>query len=390
MKTIPYYVLALALALPAVLVGVELPSFLLLGTRALSLQSDFRVLYTPGYMLRTRQRTDIYDFSAIRRNQDVRVAPDNGAVPYLHPAYEAVLFMPLSFLPYRAAYLSWAGINFAVLAWIYFLLRPRLENLRAIGPSWISPGLLLGFFPIAFAILAGQDSLLLLLTTVAAFRRISKSQFQAGVLLGLGMFRFQVLLPIVLLFILWRSFNFVFGWAVSSAAVLTASAMITGIGAQVQYARLLLQMGGVSYWPLLRRMPNLRALLLAFSAGKFPLLIFSFAALFAVVVIGMKEGSEQRFLLAISISCVVTYFLFMHDLSLLALPILLSLDTALLVMDWQQFALGAAIPLLFGVFWFATDHFYVGALFTSAFLIMKLMRLIKSAVVHPVITSVAG
>src|SRR5438034_1164809 len=210
MRTVPYYVLALALSLPAVLVGVEIPSFLLLGTRTLGVQSDFRVFYTPAYMLRTHQRGDIYDFSSIRRNQNLRVAPDNGAVPYLHPAYEAVLFIPLSFLPYRVAYLAWAGVNFAVLALVYFLMRPRLENLRALGPGWISPGLLIGFFPVAFAILAGQDSLLLLLATVGAFRHISKSEFHAGVLLGLGMFRFQVLLPLILLFILWRSLKFVF------------------------------------------------------------------------------------------------------------------------------------------------------------------------------------
>src|SRR6266404_3094584 len=166
MRPVPYYVLALALSLPAVLVGVEIPSFLRLGTRGLGLQSDFRVFHTPAYMLRTQQQRNIYDFASIHRNADLKVAADNGAVPYLHPAYEAVLFIPLSFLPYRSAYLVWAGVNFAVLAWIYFLLRPRLEHLRDLGPCWISPGLLLGFFPVAYAILAGQDSLLLLLATV--------------------------------------------------------------------------------------------------------------------------------------------------------------------------------------------------------------------------------
>src|SRR5438876_4352759 len=381
MKAVPYYVLALALSLPAVLVGVEIPSFLLLGTRTLALQSDFRVFYTPAYMLRTHQQRDIYAFSSIRRNQDLRVAPDNGAVPYLHPAYEAALFIPFSFLPYSSASLVWAGVNFAVLALVFFLMRPRLENLSAVGPGWISPGLLLGFFPVAFTILAGQDSLILLLATVGAFRRISKSECHAGVLLGLGMFRFQVLLPIILLFILWRRFNFVFGWLVSSAAVLTASAMITGVGAQVQYAKLLLQMGAVSYWPLLRRMPNLRALLLAFGLGKFPLVILSLGVVFAAALIGMKQNSEQRLVLAISISCLMTYFLFMHDLSLLVLPILLAMDAAVFRMDWRRFAGTAAVPLLFAVFWFATDRFYLGALFTSAFLIVKVMGARTNAVV---------
>ena len=97
MKPIPYYVLALALSLPAILIGCEIPSFLLIGTGSLAFQSDFRVLYTPAYMLRTHQSRQLYDFAAVRRNQDLRVAPDNGAVPYLHPAYEAVFLIPLSF-----------------------------------------------------------------------------------------------------------------------------------------------------------------------------------------------------------------------------------------------------------------------------------------------------
>jgi hypothetical protein len=385
MRPIPYYVLALAMSVPAVLVGVEIPSFLLMGTRTLGLQSDFRVFYTPAYMLRTRQRTEIYDYSSIGRNQALRVAPDNGAVPYLHLAYEAALFIPLSFLPYRVAYLVWAGINFAVLAWVYFLLRPRLENLRALGPCWISPGLLLGFFPVGFTILAGQDSLLLLLATVSAFRRISTSEFRAGVLLGLGMFRFQVLLPVILLFVLWRSFRFVLGWLASSVAVLSISALITGFGAQAQYAKLLVQMGAFSYWPLLRRMPNLRGLLLSIGVGKFPLFILSLGIVIAAAVIGMKPNSEQRLALAISVSCLVTYFLFMHDLSLLALPILLALDAAAFNANWRQFAVSAAIPLLFALFWFVTDRFYLGALFTSVFLTVNLIDPKASTAVGSVI-----
>src|SRR5260370_23522196 len=105
--------------------------------------------------------------------------------------------MPLSFLPYRAAYVVWAGVNFAILALVYFLLRPCLPDLSAVGPKWILPALLVGFMPIAFTIMEGQDSLVLLLILVLAYRRIgSSNQLQAGVFLFFGMFRFSVLLPI--------------------------------------------------------------------------------------------------------------------------------------------------------------------------------------------------
>ncbi len=367
MKPVPYYVLALAMALPAVLVGVEIPSWLSLGSQRFALQSDLRVFYTPGYMLRIGQAKDIYDFPAVRRNQDKKVAPDNAAVPFLHPAYEAVVFMPLSFLPYRVAYVVWAGVNFLILGLISFLLRPCLADLSAVGPKWIPPALLLGFMPVAFTILAGQDSLFLLLILVLAYRRIASNELQAGILLGLGMFRFQVLLPIVALFLLWCSLKFVAGWVAGSAAVLSVSVVITGLDAQVQYARLLRQMGSVSFWLLLRRMTNLRALFAAYDFGIVPFALVSLSVFLVAAVIGSRLNPEQRLLLAVSVSALITYFLFLHDLSMLALPVLLAINEAIGRREWLRAALASAVLSGFSVFWFARDKFYLGALFTLFF-----------------------
>jgi glycosyl transferase family 87 len=377
MKPVPYYVLALAMAIPAVLVGVEIPSWLFLGSQTYALQSDLRVLYTPGYMLRTGQAKDIYDFSAIRRNQEEKVAPDNSAVPFLHPAYEATVFMLLSFLPYRAAYVVWAGVNFAILGLIYFLLRPCLPDLSAVGPKWIPPALLLGFMPVAFTILAGQDSLFLLLVLVLAYRRIGSDEMQAGILLGLGMFRFQVLLPVVALFLLWRSLKFVWGWVVGSAVVLSVSVAITGVGAQMQYARLLRQMGSVSFWLLLRRMPNLRGLFAACDFGMVPLALVSVSIFVVAAAIGARQNAQQRLLLAVSVSALVTYYLFLHDLSVLALPILLAINEAVNRRDWLHAALASAVLSGFSVLWFARGRLYLGALFTLFFLCTQLAGLWK-------------
>lgn len=367
MKPVPYYVLALAMAIPAALVGVEIPSWLSLRSQTLALQSDLRVFYTPGYMLRTGQRKDIYNFPAVRRNQDERIAADNAAVPFLHPAYEALVFMPLSLLPYRAAYVVWAGVNFAILGLIYFLFRPCLPDLFALGPKWIPLALLLGFMPVAFTILAGQDSLFLLLILVMVYRRIASNELQAGILLGLGMFRFQVLLPIVALFLLWRSLKFVAGWVVGSAVVLSVSVVITGIAAQIQYAKLLRQMGNVSFWLLLRRMPNLRALLTACDLGIVPLALLSLSILLVAAVVGARQNAQQKLLWAVSVSALVTYYLFLHDLSVLALPLLLAINQAIARRDWLRAALASTALSGFAVFWFARDSFYLGALFTLLF-----------------------
>ena len=377
MKPIPYYVLALAMAVPAALVGVQIPSWLSLRSETLALQSDLRVFYTPGYMLRTGQRRDIYNFAAIRRNQDEKIASDNAAVPFLHPAYEAAAFVPLSFLSYRTAYLVWAGVNLAILGLIYFLLSPCLSDLSLLGPQWIPPALLLGFMPVAFTILAGQDSLILLLILVMAYRLIVTHELQAGILLGLGMFRFQVLLPIVVLFLLWRGLKFVAGWTIGSAVILGISATITGIAAQVQYANLLRQMSGISIWLLIRRMPNLRGLFSAFGLGIIPLGLVSLSIFIVAAVVGARQDARHKLLLAVSVSALATYYLFLHDVSVLAMPLLLAINEAIAGRDWVRAALVSASLSGFAIFWFARDSFYLGALFTLLFVGIETSRLWK-------------
>src|SRR5260370_37108603 len=105
--------------------------------------------------------------------------------------------MPLSFLPYRVAYVVWAGVNFLILGLISFLLRPCLADLSAVGPKGIPPALLLGFLRVAFTILAAQDSLFLLLILALAYRRIASDELTAGILLGVDMSRFVDLLTFV-------------------------------------------------------------------------------------------------------------------------------------------------------------------------------------------------
>jgi hypothetical protein len=377
MKPVPYYVLALAMAVPAILVGVEIPS--LVRLQSLALQSDFRGFYTAGYMLRTGQRRDLYDFSSVRRNQsekiaaDEKITGDDAAFPFVHPAfvhpaYQAILFMPLSLLPYRVACLVWAGLNLVLLALIYRLLRPCLADLCAVGPNWALPALLLGYVPIAFTIIGGQDSLILLLILVLVYRRITTKEVQAGMLLGLGMFRFQILLPIVALFLLWRGFKFVAGWVASSASVLIFSALITGVAAQMQYARVLHALSRLSsIWELLRRMPNLRALAAVCKIGMAPLVLASLSIVLLAAVAGTRKNAQQRLLLAITVSAVVPYYLWMHDLSVLALPLLVAISEAVARRDWRRAALVSAVLSGFSVFWFTRGKLYMGVLFTLFF-----------------------
>jgi hypothetical protein len=380
-KSVPYYVLALAMGIPALLVGVQIPAWLTLYRQTLAWHSDLRVYYTPAYMLRTGQASSIYDFTSLKRNEDAIVARDGGAVPFLHPAYEVLLFVPLSFLSYRAAYVAWVLVNLSLVGTISWLLRPYTADLAVLGPKWLQPALLLGFMPIAFTIFAGQDSLFLLLSLVLAYRLIPDHEVAAGLLFSLGMFRFQVLLPIAILFLLWRSLRFVAGWIAGSAVLLTISAAITGWSAQIQYIKLLHAMARASFWLMIQRMPNLRALFLASKLGAVPLALVCLSIIVFVAFLGRGQSTRRRLLLGISVSVLVTYYLFMHDVSVLALPVLVALNESVGARNWLRTALLAMVLCGFAIFWFSSlssSRLYLGVLFSILFFVMEALDFLSA------------
>src|SRR5215471_8618436 len=62
----PYYVRALALGLPAYLIGVHLWTWVFTVPIFLGGRSDFRQLYAAGYMVRSGHAHELYDYEAQR------------------------------------------------------------------------------------------------------------------------------------------------------------------------------------------------------------------------------------------------------------------------------------------------------------------------------------
>src|SRR5260370_25298438 len=56
----------------------------------------------------------------------------------------------------------------------------------------------LGFLPVGICLVQGQDTILLLLILAGAYRlEKNGKEFTSGLILGLGMFRFQLVIPLV-------------------------------------------------------------------------------------------------------------------------------------------------------------------------------------------------
>jgi hypothetical protein len=112
---------------------------------------------------------------------------------------------------------------------------------------------------------------------------------------------------------------------------------------------------------------------MACGLGIVPLALVSLFIFIAAAIIGARQSAQQKFLIAVSVSALVTYYLFLHDLSILALPLLLAINEAIGRREWWRAALVSTALSGFAIFWFARDSFYLGSLFTLLFMGTQLL-----------------
>jgi Glycosyltransferase family 87 len=304
----------------------------------------FRTLYVCGYMTATHQSHDIYDSDKVQNLSEALVPL--GHVfnqPMDHPAYEALLFAPLGLLPYRSALIILIIVNIGVFALCLWMLR---DSYRVLSDRWkpFAPLLFSAFFPVTYVMTRGADSILLLSLLAGAFVALQgRKDLRAGLLVGLGVFKFQIVLPIALLFLIWKRLRFVLGFGISSALAFSVSVVMVGITGVRQYAGILLGMSlrlrteadALRYSLSPRTMLNIRGLLSAALEGRCPgwwlqgLILAS--SLVVVVLVARCRASMP---LAIVTAALVSYHLNVPDAVVLIIPIglCLSSDSAWVVL----------------------------------------------------------
>src|SRR6266853_6454601 len=235
---------------------------------------DFRHLYTAGYMVRAGHATDVYDYALYEKFQNELVGPAQGALPFNHLAYETLFYAPFSLLNYRHAYFAFLASNLIFLAGSIRMLRKLFSPLAQVW-SHLPVAIVVCFLPVAIALIEGQDSLILLaLFTAAIAAAHAREDLKAGVLLGLTLFKFQYALPIVLLFLVWKRWRFLAGFAISGVTVVGISVWLTGFSGLFSYVRSIIEMSakysaanGVLYGIHPDGMPNLRGIAYVLTGG---------------------------------------------------------------------------------------------------------------------------
>ncbi|MFZ0587766.1 MAG: glycosyltransferase family 87 protein [Candidatus Sulfotelmatobacter sp.] len=341
---------------------------------------DFTIFYTAGKMLHEGLGHSLYDGALqyeVQQTFAAGVRIRKGPLPYNHPPFEALIFEPLASLDYPTAYLAWSAINLAILGFLPFLLRQHIPAL-AHYPAFMWLLVFFGFFPVLVALLQGQDVILLLLLNALAFAALKRNaDTLAGCWLGLSVFKFQLIVPFVLILLCWKRTKVLQSFVVIGGALAAISVAITGWTGALRYPGFVLHVEKFMERDRIAvDMPNLRGLLEGwsfareFTAAHVITIALSIALLVWVILKGQNRAhSRQRFDLQYSLAMVAavlaSYHAFPYDLSLLLIPVLVMINYAIGTASLQRYrnwALMVPVVLLFVtptymLLWLRFDHF---------------------------------
>lgn len=298
--------------------------------------SDFVSFYTAGKILQRGVPSQLYDIqlqSEIQREIAPNVPIRQSALPFVRPAFEAWIFWPLAHLSYRTAFVLWNLINGACLILAVLCLRREILGLDSVSPLLFVASSLC-YFPVFFTILQGQDSILLFSIYVMGYRALHRNRpLLGGMTLGLGIFKFPLLIPFLIPFALRKKLGVVLGFALSSLLLAAVSIWTVGLSAASRYPKYLLSVDRIATG--INRpqdMPNLRGLLSVLlpgvSHGANALLLLFLSTLFLAFVVykcSFASESSSALNLGVALDVVATVLVSYHchafDLCILLLPI---------------------------------------------------------------------
>lgn len=202
-------------------------------------ERDFLIFYSGAKIYLAGHGSQLYDL-AVQAQFQARPF-HQPPLPFDHPAYELLLFLPLGFLSSSAAYETWTLMNVVMLTAAAAIVAPHLPHLPR--PVWLWILAMVACFPVAFALGEGQDSILALLLIAVMYAQLKRGKDdRAGLALAAMLFKFPIVLPFLVPFVFSRRWKFIAGFAGGAAFVTGLSVLLTGFAGAQQYVRLLVSL----------------------------------------------------------------------------------------------------------------------------------------------------
>ena len=308
---------------------------------ALSGQGDFPALYRGGRMIWSGQRFQLYD-PAAQESFDRAMFPGRATSTnyFYHPPAELLLLGPLALLSYKTAYFFWAILCTALLLLAARILQPQLGRLReAIGIP--IPIVFLAYFPAAMTVSLGQDSIVLLVVVAAAcLLYLKKRDVACGAILGLGLFKFQHIIPLIAILAIRKRPKLLVGFAATTLAFLAISWAFVGTSGLISYWQILWHLNPEMGW----EMTNIRGMVESFGGARVYTLAIS-ACVFLWCALKRFPSDAIDFSAAILGTSLISYHMHAYDLTILLVAFMFVLQYSIVEKKWFGVALVAILFL---------------------------------------------
>lgn len=295
---------------------------------------DFTAFYGGGLMVRYGQTASLYHLQAefqLRHQVSPNILIPNSA-PYIHPPFEALLFVPFTWFGYVPGYVLWSLLSLGLLTWSLQIFRNTFTEVGGLSALFVALATA-GWFPIARVLIQGQDSFVLLLILMLSVAHLEEDRdIAAGGILAFGLFRFHLVVPMALLLAA-RRWRLLLGFLPVAAALAGLSAWMVGREGLMEYVMLLVRMEKTETpKAIVATMPNLRGLVAALSIDGGGRLAWVATAILSAAVMGVALWQIRRpntpirvvFAVASVAAILVSFHSFSYDLTLL-LPVVLLL-----------------------------------------------------------------
>jgi len=330
---------------------------------------DFSSFYAAGAILHEGHGYELYDDrvqEVVQRTFFPIAMQRRGSIlPFYHPPFEALLFIPLARLPYTGAYLVWLGINLGLTMAVLVLLR---RNFVILGSApfhlWALAGF--GFYPLFIALIQGQDSILVVFCYALAFAAFRRgSEWRVGACVGLGLCKFNLVLPFAFPLVLLRRKKFLAGFFPVSIFLAVLGLVTVGWRGSLRYPTYVVAAEnnlGYSWLSSVGHPANVRGMVESLLPRVAPHLGFGLIAVISMALLASLTFAagkaflisavhpELVFALNLIATALASYHFYVHDLSILFLAALIVLEFLLSgqsIQVWSKRALYGCIGVLF-------------------------------------------
>ena len=322
---------------------------------------DFRTYYAAGRIVGAGDGAHLYNYEAQRIAQGTIGHANPINMRFMAPPFAALLFIPFTWLGFVPGYTAFLCFDFLLVILAARAISPWLPVVRTmVGPPWL---LFLTFFPVDMALGQGQPTLIVFALLCFAYVCLQHGRHVvAGLLLSLALIKFQIVLPVVLLFLLWRRWAVVGGFLLGTIPLSLISLLVIQLDRPTRLASFLAGLphtASVVITELGRgthpeSMPNLYGLLYFLTAHRTGLLL---SIVLSLVLLFWASRQPASLPLAILVAMLVSNHLYVHDLSPAILPLALLLERLLATgrsafikpnspTDWQFIACWSSLAIL--------------------------------------------